>query len=140
MRHLGAGLAIPTFPLTSDGSVMPKVHNAFVDLNFTHTRVGAVVATICIVWLTTRVRRFADGEARLLRPALLLDVLLVAQLALGMSIIWNLKRSPILTTMHVVNGAAVLATIVLVSVRASRTPARLAAPEPTRPELAEVTA
>jgi cytochrome c oxidase assembly protein subunit 15 len=139
MRHLGAGLAIPTFPLTPDRGFMPKVHNAFVDLNFTHTRVGAFVVLIFVAWLTTRVRRLAAGEPRLIRPALLLDGLLVAQLGLGMLVIWNL-RPPILTTLHVVNGAAILATIVLLSVRASRKPAAVAAASIPRQELVEVAA
>lgn len=123
MRHLGAGLAIPTFPLTPDGGLMPAVHNIFVDLNFTHTRVGALLVTIFVAWLTARVRRQAQGEPRLLRPALLLDCLLVAQLALGMFVIWQQKRSLELTTLHVVNGAALLATTVLIAVRAGRAPA-----------------
>ena len=118
MRHLGAGLAIPTFPRTPDGGFMPKVHNAFVDLNFTHTRFGAALVSVFVLWLALRTAWLASGEA-LLRPALLLLTLLAAQLALGMFVIWNL-RPPILTTLHVVNGAALLATTVWLTVRASR--------------------
>lgn len=117
MRHLGAGLAISTFPLMPDGGLVPAVHNAFVDLNFTHTRVGALVVTIFVAWLTTRVRRSAAGEPHLLRPALLLDGLLLAQLTLGMFVIWKL-RPPGLTTLHVVNGAALLGVTVLLAIRA----------------------
>jgi cytochrome c oxidase assembly protein subunit 15 len=136
MRHLGAGLAIPTFPLTPDGRVMPAIHNAFVDLNFTHTRVGALVVTIFVAWLTTRTRRAAASEPRLTRPAWLLDGLLVAQLTLGMSVIWHL-RPPGLTTLHVVNGAALLATTVLLAVRAGRASAPMA-PHSVREKLVEV--
>lgn len=119
MRHLGAGLAIPSFPFTPEGSFMPKVHNAFVDLNFTHTRFGAAVVTAFVLWFALRTLRLADGEALLVRPALLLLTLLAVQLALGMFVIWNL-RPPVLTTLHVVNGAALLATTLLLTVRASR--------------------
>lgn len=119
MRHLGAGLAIPTFPLTSDGGLMPKVHNTYVDLNFTHTRFGALVVTLSIVWLSARTLRLGAGEVHLTRPALLLLALVAVQLTLGMLVIWHL-RPPILTTLHVVNGAAVLATAVLLAARASR--------------------
>jgi cytochrome c oxidase assembly protein subunit 15 len=122
MRHLGAGLAIPTFPLTPQGRLMPEVHNAFVDLNFTHTRFGALVVSIFVLWLVTRALRGATGEIHLTRPALLLLGLLGTQLLLGMFVIWNL-RPPVLTTLHVVNGAALLATTVLLAVRASRAPA-----------------
>ena len=120
MRHLGAGLAIPSFPLTPEGGFMPKVHNAFVDLNFTHTRFGAVVVTAFVLWLAVRTLRLAEGEALLIRPALLLLILLAAQLALGMFVIWVQKRQPLLTTLHVVNGAALLATTLLLTVRAGR--------------------
>jgi cytochrome c oxidase assembly protein subunit 15 len=118
MRHLGAGLAIPTFPLTAEGGVMPKVHNAFVDLNFTHTRLGALVVTLSVLWLAARTLKLGSGEMRLVRPAWLLLALVAGQLALGMLVIWHL-RPPIITTLHVVNGAAVLATAVLLAVRAS---------------------
>lgn len=133
MRHLGAGLAIPTFPLTPEGRVLPAIHNVFIDLNFTHTRAGAIVVTIFVALLTTRVRRWAASEPRLRRPALLLDGLLVTQLVLGVSVIW-LHRPLVPTTLHVVNGAALLATAVLLAVRASRTPTETSksCPAPTR--------
>ena len=115
MRHLGAGLAIPTFPLTPEGSFMPKAHNAFIDLNFTHTRIGAALVAIHVFLLTRRA--LGTGEARLARPVLLLVALLVAQITLGMLVIWDF-RPPVLTTLHVVNGAALLATAVLIAVRA----------------------
>lgn len=121
MRHLGAGLAIPSFPLTTDGGIMPKVHNAYVDLNFTHTRFGALVATLSVFWLSSRTLRLGGTEDRLVRPAMLLMALVAVQLILGMLVIWHL-RPPLLTTLHVVNGAAVLATAVLLTVRACRRP------------------
>ena len=120
MRHLGAGLAIPTFPqAASDGGWMPKVHNAFVDLNFTHTRVGSVVVTLLLLHLGASAFCKAGGDIRIQRPALLLGALILAQFVLGMFVIWHV-RPPLLTTLHVVNGAAVLATCVLLTVRASR--------------------
>ena len=123
MRHLGAGLAIPSFPLTTDGGIMPKVHNVYTDLNFTHTRFGALVATLSIVWLATRTLQIGGTESRLTQPAMLLMALVAVQLVLGMLVIWHL-RPPLITTFHVVNGAAVLATAVLLSVRASHGPGK----------------
>ena len=117
MRHLGAGLAIPTYPLTPEGGIMPKVHNTFVDLNFTHTRFLALLVVIHVFLLARRA--IASGEVRLARPAFLLMALIVAQVVMGMFVIWQL-RPPVLTTLHVVNGAAVLATTLLIAVRASR--------------------
>ena len=117
MRHIGAGLAIPTFPLTPEGSFMPKVHNAFIDLNFTHTRFLAALVAIHVLLLALRAWR--TGEARLSRPASLLVVLLLAQIGMGVSVILE-HRPPLLTTLHVVNGAALLATAILIIVRARR--------------------
>ena len=120
MRHLGAGLAIPTFPqAAADGGWMPKVHNAFVDLNFTHTRVGSVVVTLLLLHLGASAFRKAAGDVHIQRPAMLLGILILAQFTLGMFVIWHV-RPPLVTTLHVVNGAAVLATCVLLTVRASR--------------------
>lgn len=124
MRHLGAGLAIASWPQTSPaGGWMPVVHNLFVDLNFTHTRVGAVVVTLLIVVLALRTIGHADGEVRLIRPAALLIALVAAQFALGLFVIWKM-RPPLITTLHVVNGAALLATTVLLAVRAGRRQSR----------------
>ena len=118
MRHLGAGLAIPTFPhAMPDGGWLPKVHNVFVDLNFTHTRFGALVVTVLVVVFAVRALRNAGGDRLIAGPALLLFVLLVAQLILGVFVIWQL-RPPMLATLHVVNGAALLATTVLLNLRA----------------------
>ena len=120
MRHLGAGLTIPSWPqATADGGWMPKIHNAFVDLNFTHTRAGAVFVTLLIVALALRTIGNAGGEVRLIRPAALLVALVAAQFTLGIFVIWKL-RPPVVTTLHVVNGAALLAATVLLAVRAGR--------------------
>lgn len=119
MRHLGAGMAIPTFPRLPDGGWMPQEHNKFVDLNFTHTRFGAAVAAIFILALALRAIGSAAGDVRLIRPAALLLALAAGQVTMGIYVIW-MVRPPILTTLHVVNGAAVLATVVLLTVRAGR--------------------
>ena len=119
MRHLGAGLAIPTFPQMPDGGWMPQQHSLYTDLNFTHTRFGAVLVAIFLLSLTLRAIGGAAGDVRIIRPAALLLALVAAQVTMGVFVIWNM-RPPILTTLHVVNGAAVLATTLLLTVRAGR--------------------
>jgi heme A synthase len=42
-----------------------------------------------------------------------------AQVALGASVIW-LRRDPVITSLHVVNGAAVLTTALLLAMRATK--------------------
>jgi cytochrome c oxidase assembly protein subunit 15 len=119
MRHLGAGLAIPTYPRMADGGWVPSAHNALIDLNFTHTRLGAVVVSVLVLALVVLAFRRAGGAGVITRPSALLLALLVAQFSLGVLVIWKM-RPPILTTLHVVNGAALLATVILLAVRASR--------------------
>ncbi len=120
MRHLGAGLAIPTFPEADvAGGWMPTVHNKFVHINFTHTRVGSVVVTLLVLTLVALVLRRAAGEVRLTSVATGLLGLVLVQLSLGVAVILHAKPVT-LTTIHVINGAAILALSVLLAVRASR--------------------
>jgi cytochrome c oxidase assembly protein subunit 15 len=141
MRHLGAGLAIPTFPAANvQGGWLPTMHNPAIHLNFAHTRIGAIVVAACVLGLAWMVQRRAAIEPRLTRIAWLLTALVAAQILMGLYVIWSL-RPPVLTTLHVVNGAALLATTVLLAVRAGRNGAasKVTAPLPTRDlELQEV--
>lgn len=118
MRHLGAGLAIPTFPAAnSDGAFMPAVHNLPTDLNFIHTRFGAAIVTAALIVLATVALRRSRGDARIVRPSVLVLALVAAQVTMGMFVIWKM-RPQLLTSLHVVNGAALLATTVLLAIRA----------------------
>lgn len=136
MRHLHAGLAIPTFPAANpDGSWWPAVAHPLIHLNFTHTRVGAVLVAFLALIVGLKAIGNAGRDIRVIRPAALLIALVAAQFTLGMFVIWKV-RPPILTTLHVVNGAAVLATTVLLALRAGRAsvvPAKRTGPEPVAP-------
>jgi cytochrome c oxidase assembly protein subunit 15 len=117
MRHLGVGLIIPTFPQASpDGSWLPAVHNLFVDLNFTHTRFGALLVGLSGVILSRRVLLTCKRETGLRGPALVLLGLIASQIALGILILLT-HRSILPTTLHVINGAAILATSMLLALR-----------------------
>lgn len=119
MRHPGAGLAIPTWPQArADGGWLPAVHAPLIEINFSHTRIGAVLVTLSILVLAVQVWRCVPGEGRLTRPAALLVGLVALQFTLGVLVIWHAKP-PMLTSVHVVNGAAVLATALLLALRAS---------------------
>ncbi|MGH7836718.1 MAG: COX15/CtaA family protein [Candidatus Binataceae bacterium] len=114
MRHLGAGLAIPDFPL-SYGRLVPPLDSGFVMINFAH-RCGAVVVTAIVLWTVIRVMRSHRGDAWLRRPAMALVLLLAAQILLGAFTVWS-GRAVIPTTAHVATGAAVLATSLLLLLR-----------------------
>lgn len=157
MRHDGAGLAIPDFPL-SYGKVLPPVNESQlleanfqrisepalgrvtmwqVWIHFAH-RVGAVITTAAVVafaWMVIRVARRPD----LTRPVIFLIVLLTIQLTLG--ILTVLMRKPAdIATSHVAVGALLLSTtfwIMLRTIRLYRLPPVLL---PTDPNLDPSTA
>ena len=70
MRHMGAGLAIPDFPLAF-GRLVPPLDASAVVVHFVH-RLGALAVTLCVGWTLARVLSQYRAERRLLRPALLL--------------------------------------------------------------------
>lgn len=134
MRHMGAGLAIPTFPEAApDGSWLPPAAGSIVATNFSHTRLGAILITILAGSLAVVVLRTCRSLPLLTRPAVGLLILVAAQFAMGVFIVWHGKPKT-LTTFHVVNGAAVLATALLIALRASAHPFRttFVARQPTR--------
>jgi heme a synthase len=125
MRHTGAGLAIPDFPLAF-GRLIPPFTSQGVALHFLH-RVGAVAVTTAIAWSVVRVFTAYRAEPLLHRPAVLLAALLLVQLTLGALTIWT-QRGVIPMTAHVAVGAAVLSTSLILALRTShlvRTPGRM---------------
>jgi cytochrome c oxidase assembly protein subunit 15 len=117
MRHLGAGLAIPTFPAADpSGSWIPKVHSFYTDLNFTHTRLGAVVVGCVVLWAALKVIRFSGSNFAASRAAIRSGLLVLAQIGLGILVILHQKPRT-LATLHVVLGAALLASVTAMAVR-----------------------
>lgn len=117
MRHMGAGLAIPDFPLAF-GRLVPPLVTPYITVHFAH-RVGAVVVTATVLCLALVTLRRHATDPFLRRPALGALGLLLVQLALGASIIWT-RRAVVPTTAHLAIGAAVLATCLVLTLRASR--------------------
>jgi heme a synthase len=117
MRHIEAGMAIPDFPLAF-GRLLPPFWNAGIAVHFAH-RLGAVLVTTAIlataghIWYHHRARR------ELLRPATLLIGLVLVQITLGAYVVWS-GLQPIINTAHVVNGALVLATSLVITLRSFR--------------------
>jgi cytochrome c oxidase assembly protein subunit 15 len=117
MRHTGAGLAIPDFPLAF-GRVIPPFTSQGVLIHFLH-RAGALAVAIVSLWTVARVLSAFGSESQLRRPALALLALLMLQLTLGALTIWT-QRAVTPMTAHVAVGAAVLATSVILALRTTR--------------------
>ncbi|HEX6324648.1 MAG TPA: COX15/CtaA family protein [Vicinamibacterales bacterium] len=107
MRHTGAGLAIPDFPLAF-GRLVPHVWNFGVAVHYAH-RVGAVIVTLAILAAAAHVFYHHRGRVELTRPAALLVLLVAVQVTLGAFVILTGKQ-PVINTAHVANGALVLVT------------------------------
>ena len=107
MRHKGAGLAIPTFPLTPEGSLLPQHWDFGIILHFAHRLLALVIFVAYCIWafpliLSAKI----DARIRLLGGVGL--ALLASQIVLGAYIIWTF-RNPFITTAHVLVGAFLLA-------------------------------
>ena len=133
MRHIGAGLAIPDFPLAF-GRVVPPEWSVAIAVHFLH-RAGALVTAL--VTLATLGHLLAHHPARrgLIGTAWLLVVLVLTQIGLGG---WTVLSgpSPGVNTAHVATGALVLGTALVLGLRVNRhrfLDARRVQPPPRRP-------
>lgn len=117
MRHIEAGMAIPDFPLAY-GRALPPFWSAGIAVHFAH-RVGAIVVTLAILTAAHHAWHRHPGEPRLRRPALLLVLLVAIQVTLGAYVVWS-GLQPIINTAHVVNGALLLATSLVLTLRSFR--------------------
>lgn len=150
MRHSEAGLAIPDVPTMfggwapplSDAQLaaanqelmkldLPRVTRWQMIAHLLH-RLGALAATTMIIWTGVRTLRASRGLRELRRPVWLLLALLVAQVTLGILTILTEKKQFTIASLHVVTGAATLATSLVLAVRVRRRFASRAA-EPVRP-------
>jgi cytochrome c oxidase assembly protein subunit 15 len=117
MRHTGAGLAIPDFPLMF-GGVIPDHWSSAIAIHFTH-RVGALLVTIAILTLFAHVRSRYRDRPELMRPAALIVALVAVQVTLGALTVLS-RRDPWINSFHVVCGAMVLTTSLVMTLRSWR--------------------
>jgi cytochrome c oxidase assembly protein subunit 15 len=117
MRHTDAGLAIPDFPLAF-GHVIPPQWDAKIAIHFAH-RVGALIASLLIIATAGHVFYHHRRRPALVRPAMLLLILLSVQIALGAYTVLT-ARNYIINSLHVVTGASVLVTSLVLALRAHR--------------------
>ena len=138
VRHTEAGPAIPDFPL-SFGGVVPPISSLTIDptipfppspetqvhrvlIHFVH-RAWAVVVLGATAWTSVRVLRRHPRVGSLRWPAAAVLVLVPLQILLGASVVWT-EMAASVTTAHVVVGAAILASSLLVLLNAWRVPVR----------------
>ena len=117
MRHTGAGLAIPDFPLVF-GGLWPPTWTPDIAIHFAH-RVGAVVVTVLIITNAGYLWRRHAHRPELGRPAWLLVLAVAVQVALGAAVVLGGKQ-PLVNTLHVATGAVVLVTSLLLTLRSVR--------------------
>jgi cytochrome c oxidase assembly protein subunit 15 len=115
MRHLGAGLAIPDFPLALGGLVPPSF-DLPVAVHFAH-RVGAILVLAGVLRLFSACQR--SSEPGFLRAGWLILAMVLVQVALGAATVLTGKAvTP--TTTHVATGAAILGSCWYVTLRSRR--------------------
>ena len=114
MRHLGAGLAIPDFPL-SFGRVVPDFATTEIVAAYVH-RVGGFVVAAAVIAMAVRLLRYERNHP-LRGLAHLLLVVVAAQVLLGGYVIWSGKQ-PHITSLHVMIGASTLALSLILTLSA----------------------
>ena len=118
MRHTDAGLAIPDFPLMF-GGLVPDHWDSQIAIHFAH-RVGAVVVALSVLAAAARVWAHHKSDAGLTTPAVVLVALVAVQMALGRITVLS-GRAVSINSLHVVFGALVLATSLVITLRSWRT-------------------
>jgi cytochrome c oxidase assembly protein subunit 15 len=117
MRHTGAGLAIPDFPWMF-GHVVPDHWDPKIAVHFAH-RTGALIVAMLVVSSVAYVRTHHRSRPDLSRPAMFLLALVVVQITLGAMTVLS-RRDPWINSSHVVCGALVLATSLVITLRSWR--------------------
>tara|TARA_B100001123_G_scaffold450778_1_gene623701 strand:- start:81437 stop:82438 length:1002 start_codon:yes stop_codon:yes gene_type:complete len=117
MRHLGAGLAIPDFPLAF-GKIIPPFWDLSIAIHFSH-RVGAVLVTFLTLATAGHILKHHMQRKELARPAFLLIVVVITQFTLGALTITS-ERAVSFNTAHVATGALLFVSTIVLYLRVHR--------------------
>jgi heme a synthase len=117
MRHTGAGLAIPDFPLMF-GRLLPTHWDPRIAIHFSH-RVGALVVVISVLATSTHVWYHHRETRELRQPAAILVALVIVQATLGALTVLS-RRDIAINSLHVVCGALLLTTSLVLTLRSWR--------------------
>ncbi|MFP4499945.1 MAG: heme o synthase [Candidatus Hydrogenedentota bacterium] len=144
MRHTESGLAIPDFP-TVGGQWLPRFNESMLEtindwrfynvdaldmelpaatlgqvvIHFAH-RLGGLIVFLAVGGLMWSMLRQRREHPHLFRVAGFMWVLVLLQVSLGVLTVWTAK-SPIITSLHVAGGAALLGATVFFALRAWHT-------------------
>jgi cytochrome c oxidase assembly protein subunit 15 len=117
VRHSGAALAIPDFPL-ANGHLIPEFTSTQIVIHFLH-RIGAVIVLIWTIITAGLVFRNYRNRSQFIRPTIFLMILVLAQIGIGGWTVLSKTDVPVATA-HVAVGALILATSVVLVLRAFR--------------------
>ena len=130
MRHLNAGFLVPDFP-KSFGKWIPPIDSLGIATNFAHRAWGITIAILVVALAPLFLRR--GGALAKFYSALL--VLMLSQIVLAAASIFMVPSHPnlepartnhaIVTSLHVMNGAAIFAITLLVALIAHSTESRI---------------
>ena len=141
MRHTESGLAIPDFPLMAGGvvpwftaasvewvntwrvdyafetgRVLPEVTLSQIWVHFAH-RAGAVLVLLSLAYALIRTFKDREASPHMWRGTMLLGGLVAIQATLGITTVLT-QKVPLVTSLHVVTGAATLGYVTLLAFRA----------------------
>ena len=141
MRHTESGLAIPDFPRMAGqvvpwftaasvqwvdawrvdyafetGRVLPEITLSQIWLHFAH-RAGAVLVTLAVLFALANTFRNRAASRQSWRGTLVLCGLVAVQAALGVTTVLT-QKVPLITSLHVAAGAAILGYATLLALRA----------------------
>ncbi len=114
MRHSDAGLAIPDFPWMF-GHIVPDHWDPKIAIHFAH-RVGALIVTLSVLATSGHIWYHHRGRRELTRPATLIVALVAVQVTLGALTVLS-QRDVWINSVHLVCGALVLATSIVITLR-----------------------
>jgi cytochrome c oxidase assembly protein subunit 15 len=117
MRHSDAGLAIPDFPWMF-GHVIPDHWDPKIAIHFAH-RVGALCVTAAVLATAAHILYHQRGRRELTRPAVFILALVAVQITLGALTVLS-QRDVWINSVHLVCGALVLATSIVITLRSWR--------------------
>jgi heme a synthase len=114
MRHSDAGLAIPDFPWMF-GHLIPDHWDPKIAVHFAH-RVGALIVVLSAIATSAHIWYYHAKRSELTRPASLMLLLVATQVTLGALTVLS-RRDVWINSVHLVNGALVLATSIVITLR-----------------------